>query len=312
LSFAANGRNLVAMSDIALPRVSANRPRPPLWRPSLHGSELRWGIALVVPYLAVFAVFVLYPMGYGLWMGSNPALYAELADDPTYWRALVNTLVFVGVAVNVKMLAALFLSGFFMRKRRWIKALLVIYILPWTVPAVPAYLSFHWMFVSQQGLLDTILEDIFGIDGPMWFGTHWLSLACNMASYVWKWMPLWTLILLAGRMAIPEDLYDAAKVDGAGPIDLFRRITLPLLANLYLISTLISTIWTVSDFTVTQFVSDGGPGQSTDVLATLGLSYALDQAKPYLGVAAGLSIVPVMILVVILLMRRLRATEVQL
>jgi multiple sugar transport system permease protein len=125
-------------------------------------------------------------------------------------------------------------------------------------------------------------------------------------------MPLWTLILIAGRMAIPEDLYDAAKVDGAGPIDLFRRITLPLLANLYLISTLISTIWAVSDFTVTQFVSDGGPGQSTNVLATLGISYALDMAKPYLGVATGLSIVPVMVLVVVLLMRRLRKAEVQL
>jgi multiple sugar transport system permease protein len=156
------------------------------------------------------------------------------------------------------------------------------------------------------------LQALFGIDGPMWFSSHWLSLGCNMASYVWKWMPLWTLILFGGRMAIPEELYEAAKVDGAGTLDLFRFITLPLLANLYLISTLISTIWTVSDFTVTQFVSDGGPGQSTEVLATRGISYALDMAKPDLGVAVGLSIVPLMILVVILLMRRLRATEVQL
>lgn len=312
LSFGANSRNLAGMTDLALPRISANQSKPPFWRPSVHRSELRWGIALVVPYLAVFVAFVLYPMGYGLWMGKDPALYAELVDDPTYWRAIVNTLVFVGVAVNVKMLAALALSGFFMRKRRWIKALLVIYILPWTVPAVPAYLSFHWMFVSRQGLLDTILQAVLGIDGPLWFSTHWLSLACNMASYVWKWMPLWTLILLAGRMAIPEDLYDAAKVDGAGPLDLFRRVTWPLLANLYLISTLISTIWTVSDITVTQFVSDGGPGQSTDVLATQGLNYALEMARPHLAVAAGLSIVPVMILVVVLLMRRLRKAEVQL
>ena len=300
------------MTDYALPRVSANRPRPPSWRRSPHGSELAWAVAFVLPYLAVFAGFVLYPMAYGLWMGSNPSLYAELADDPNYWKALVNTLVFVGVAVNIKMLAALLLSGFFMRKRRWIKALLVIYILPWTLPAVPAYVSFHWMFVSQEGLLGVLLQAVFGIDGPLWFNSHWLALACNMVSYVWKWMPLWTLILLAGRMAIPEELYDAAKIDGAGPLALFFRITVPLLANLYLISTLISTIWTVSDFTVTQFVSDGGPAQSTYVLATLGISYALDLARPYLGVAAGLSILPVMIPVVILLMRKLRASEVQL
>jgi multiple sugar transport system permease protein len=220
--------------------------------------------------------------------------------------------VFVGVAVNIKMLAALLLSGFFMRKRRWIKALLVIYILPWTLPAVPAFLSFHWMFIGQEGLLDTILHDVFGIDGPLWFNSHWLSLTCNMVSYVWKWMPLWTLIFLAGRMAIPEELYEAAEVDGAAPLDLFFRITLPLLANLYLISTLISTIWTVSDFTVTHFVSFGGPAQSTDVLATLSIIYALDLARPHLGVATGLSILPVMIPVIILLMHKLRTSEVQL
>jgi multiple sugar transport system permease protein len=300
------------MTDFALPRhVSARRP-PPSWHRHLHGSELGWAIAFVVPYLAVFVALVLYPMAYGLWMGANPALYAELAEDPNYWKALLNTLVFVGVAVNVKMLAALLLSGFFMRKRRWIKALLVIYILPWVLPAVPSYLSFHWMFVSEQGLIDTLLLNLFGIDGPMWFASHWLALVCNMISYVWKWMPLWTLIFLAGRMAIPEELYDAARVDGAGPLDLFRRITVPLLANLYLISTLISTIWTVSDFTVTHFVSDGGPAQSTDVLATQGMIYALELAKPHLSVAAGLSIVPVMIAVVALLMRKLRTAEVQL
>jgi len=300
------------MTDFALPRhVSARRP-PPSWHRHLHGSELGWAIAFVVPYLAVFVALVLYPMAYGLWMGANPALYAELAEDPNYWKALLNTLVFVGVAVNVKMLAALLLSGFFMRKRRWIKALLVIYILPWVLPAVPSYLSFHWMFVSEQGLIDTLLLNLFGIDGPMWFASRWLALVCNMISYVWKWMPLWTLIFLAGRMAIPEELYDAARVDGAGPLDLFRRITVPLLANLYLISTLISTIWTVSDFTVTHFVSDGGPAQSTDVLATQGMIYALELAKPHLSVAAGLSIVPVMIAVVVLLMRKLRTAEVQL
>ena len=131
------------MTDFALPRhVSARRP-PPSWHRHLHGSELGWAIAFVVPYLAVFVALVLYPMAYGLWMGAKPALYAELAEDPNYWKALLNTLVFVGVAVNVKMLAALLLSGFFMRKRRWIKALLVIYILPWVaaggalVPVVP-------------------------------------------------------------------------------------------------------------------------------------------------------------------------------
>jgi multiple sugar transport system permease protein len=181
------------------------------------------------------------------------------------------------------------------------------------LPAVPAFLSFHWMLVAdQQGLIDEMLAAVFGIAGPNWFESGWLALLCDGVAYVWKWMPLWTLIFLAGRMAIPQDLYDAAEIDGAGPCDRFVHITVPLLANLYLISTLISTVWTVGDYAPVYFISGGAPAMSSNVLSTLAFRYALDFVNPRLAVAAGLSALPVLIPAVILLMRRLRATEVQL
>ena len=246
-------------------------------------------------------------------MGSNPALYAELLSDPRYVRAAVNTVLFVGLAVNVQMILALLLSGFFMRRRRWIRALLVVYILPWTFPAVPAYLSFHWMFVAYpQGLPNNLLEALFGIEGPFWFDQKWLALSCDIAANTWKWMPLWTLVLLGGRISIPQDLYDAADVDGASPYQRFAYITVPLLANLYLISTLVSTIWTFGDYAPVLFVSGGSPAFGSEVISTLGFHYALDYAKPPLGVAAGLSILPLLIPAVILLMHLLKRTEVQL
>jgi multiple sugar transport system permease protein len=211
------------------------------------------------------------------------------------------------------MILALLLSGFFMRRRRWIKALLVVYILPWTLPAVPAYLSFHWMFVAYpQGLLNNLLEALFGIEGPFWFDQKWLALACDIAASMWKWMPLWTLILLGGRMSIPQHLYDAADVDGASPYQRFAYITVPLLANLYLISTLVSTIWTFGDYAPVLFVSGGSPAFGSEVISTLGFHYALDYANPPLGVAAGLSILPLLIPAVILLMHQLKRIEVQL
>jgi multiple sugar transport system permease protein len=291
--------------------VAADRP-PPGWHRHLHGTELVWGVAFVVPYVAVFVLFVAYPMAYGLWMGANPALYTALFDDPRFLRVLTNTLIYVGIAVNLKMLLAFLLSGFFMRRRVWIKGLLVLYILPWALPAVPAYLSFHWMLVSERGLIDTILWELFGIPGPLWFNYRWLAIASNIIAYMWKWMPLWTLIFLAGRMAIPQDLYEAADIDGASLAQRFRYITVPLLANLYFISTLLSTIWTVGDFTTVFIVSGGAPAMRSDVLATIGLQYALDSANPQLGVAAGMAALPLLIPVVILLMRRLRGDEVQL
>jgi multiple sugar transport system permease protein len=293
------------------PMATDRRP-PPAWHRHLRGSELTWAVAFVVPYLAVFIAFVAYPMAYALWMGANPTLYAKLLDDPRFVRAAVNTLVYVGIAVNLKMLCALLLSGFFSRPRRWIKALLVIYILPWTLPAIPAYLSFHWMMISDQGLLNSALWELFGINGPGWFNTRWLAVISNVIAYVWKWMPLWTLIFLAGRMAISQDLYDAADIDGASPFQRFRLITVPLVANLYLISTLISTIWTIGDFTAVFIVSGGGPAMNSDVLATIGQQLATDSGSPQLGVAAGLSALPLLLPVVILLMRRLRNEEVQL
>ena len=171
-------------------------------------------------------------------------------------RGAVNTVLFVGLAVNVQMVLALLLSGFFARRRWWIKALLVVYILPWTLPAVPAYLSFHWMLVAYpQGLLDNLITAMFGIEGPFWFNHGWLALDCDIVADVWKWMPLWTLIFLGGRMAIPQDLYDAADVDGASPYQRFAHVTLPLLANLYIVSTLIATIWAFGDYAPVLFIS---------------------------------------------------------
>jgi multiple sugar transport system permease protein len=293
--------------------VAPGRPRLPAWRGHLHGSDLSWSILFVIPYAALFVAFAIYPMGYALWMGSDPALYAELLSDPRYVGAALNTVLFVGLAVNLQMILALLLSSFFMRRRRWIRALLVVYILPWTLPAVPAYLSFHWMFVAYpQGLPNNLLEALFGIEGPFWFDQKWLSVGCNIVAHTWKWTPLWTLVLLSGRMSIPQDLYDAADVDGASPYQRFAYITVPLLANLYLISTLVSTIWTFGDYAPVLFVSGGAPAFGSEVVSTLGFHYALDYANPALGVAAGLSVLPLLIPAVILLMYRLKKTEVQL
>ena len=288
-------------------------PRLPRWRGSLHGSDLGWSIAFVLPYAALFAAFIVYPMAYGLWMGSNPALYAALVSDPRYLRAAANTVLFAALAVNVQMILALLLSGFFARRRRWIKALLVVFILPWTLPAVPAYLSFHWMFVAYpRGLPNNLLSALFGIDGPFWFNRGWLALGCDTVAAIWKWMPLWTLIFLGGRMAIPQDLYDAAEVDGASPYRRFAHVTMPLIANLYIVSTLIATIWTFGDYAPVLFVSGGTPAFESEVISTLGFHYALDFADPPLGVAAGLSLLPLLIPLTVVLMRRLQTTEVQL
>ncbi|MFL5268974.1 MAG: carbohydrate ABC transporter permease [Stellaceae bacterium] len=271
-----------------------------------------WAVAFVVPYAAVFLAFAVYPIGYALWMGGKPALYMELIDDPLYLRTAVNTLLFAGLGVNLQMFLALLLSGFFMRRRWWIRALLVIYILPWALPAVQAFTSVHWILIGEMGLVNRLLEELFGIEGPMWF-SHWgLAFGANVASYIWKWMPFWTLIFIAGRMMIPKELLEAAAIDGATDSRRFVHITVPLLASLYLVCTLLATAWAIGEFNTVFFVSNGSPVMSTEVLATLGFRYTFDSAKPALGVAAMMSALPVLIPIVILLLRRIQTREVQL
>jgi len=297
---------------LAIERGALNRPTRQSWPRPLHGSELAWAIAFVVPYAAVFLAFVIYPTAYGLWMAKEPSLYSELVADPLYVRTVVNTVLFVGLGVNVKMFLALLLSGFFMRPGWWMKALLLIFVLPWAVPQISTFISIHWMLNGEWGFLNNALYTLFHVEGAHWLNDRWTALGAVIVSHIWKWTPFWTLILLAGRMAIPLEIRDTARVDGATGVRGFVYITFPLLANLYLISTLLSTIFLLGDFNAVYFVSGGGPANSTHVLATLGIRNAFDIAQPRLGVAAVMSALPLVIPLVIILMRKLRTTEVQL
>jgi multiple sugar transport system permease protein len=291
---------------------SALRPRRSAWFGGLHGADYIWAIAFALPYMAIFLAFVVYPIGYGLYLGSDPQLYRDLWSDPRYLTTVVNTSLYVGIGVNLKMFLAFMLSGFFMRKSWWTKGLLVIFILPWATPALPAYMSIHWFLNGQWGMLNNILYLLFGIDGPIYLNDHWMGLASNIGAYIWKTLPFWTVILLAGRMAVPTELYEAAAVDGASGWFRFTHVTIPLMANLYLVCTLLDMVFALGDFNATYFVSGGGPAMSTEVLATLGIRYAFTTALPRLGVAAVMSALPLLIPLVILLMRKLRMSEGQL
>jgi multiple sugar transport system permease protein len=288
------------------------RGTSPLFGNLWGGSDLFWGAAFVVPYVAVFILLVLYPVAYGFWLGASPASYRALFADPIYMETVINTVIFVAVGVNLKLFLALLLSGFFMRPQKWVKALLLVFILPWAVPLIPTFISFHWMLNSQWGLINNALWDVAQMDGPPWLDNPSLALASNIVAYIWKWLPFWTLIFISARMAIPKELYEAADVDGASGLFRFVHVTFPLMASLYLVCTMLSTIWTLGDYNTVHFVSGGGPALQTHVLATLGIRDAFELSDPGLGMAAVISALPLLIPLVILLMRQLSRGQVQL
>jgi multiple sugar transport system permease protein len=289
------------LSAIALPGVG----EPP--KKSLTSWQV-WGVVLIAPYLLVFLAFVLYPVTYGLWLARHPQSYVTLFDDPIFFNTVVNTIVFLLVAVNLKFVLALFLSGFFVHDRAWIRWLSVIFIIPWAVPAIPTIFSIRFMLNPEWGLVNSLIFRFFQVDGPNWLNDPSIALGMAMLVHIWKALPFWTLILMAGRLAIPREQYEAASVDGASAWQKFKFVTWPSIRTLYLTSTLLSLIWTLGDFNSVYLLTGGGPADKTHVLATLGIRYIrldqVDQAMATIVVA-----LPFVLPLVWFMMKRLSGDE---
>jgi multiple sugar transport system permease protein len=276
-------------------------PRGPLW--GLSTPQV-WGIALLAPYMLVFLAFVIYPVGYGLWLARHPASYVALYNDPIFARAAFNTLIFLVIGINFKMVVALFLSGFFIQERSWIRWLSVLFILPWAVPSIPTILSVRFMFNPEWGMVNQLIFKFTGEDGPNWLNDPAVALTMAIGMHIWKSLPFWTLILMTGRLAIPGDLFEAAAVDGATWMQKFRFITWPSVRTLYLTCTLLSMIWTLGDFNSVYLLTGGGPADLTHVLSTLGIRYLrLDQLS--LAMASIVCALPFVVPLMYFMMKRL-------
>ena len=263
-----------------------------------------WGLILIAPYVLIFLAFVVYPVGYGLWLARHPVSYEKLLDDPIFFRSVVNTLVFLIVGINVKMSLALLLSGFFVQQRVWIRWVSLLFILPWAVPSIPTILSVRFMLNPEWGVINQVIFKLTAEDGPNWLNDPQLAMAFAMLMHIWKSLPFWTLILVAARLSIPADLYEAASVDGASSWQKFRFVTWPSMQTVYVTSTILSMIWTLGDFNSVYLLTGGGPADLTHVLATLGIRYLrLDEVD--MAMASIVCALPLVLPLVFFMMKRL-------
>lgn len=289
--------SVLASTDIAAATSQGDRRGKPL-------SAQKLGLLMLLPYIILFAAFVLYPVGYGLWLARHPASYVRLAADPIFVRTLINTLIFLGGGITLKMVIALLLSDFFVQDRWWIRLLALVFILPWAVPSITTILSIRFMLNPEWGIINHMIFALMGDDGPNWLNNPTLALGLAMVVHIWKSLPFWTLILVAARLAIPKDLYEAADVDGATTLQKFRFVTWPSLRTLWLTCLILSTLWSLGDFNSVYLLTGGGPADLTQVLATLGLRYLrLDQVD--MSVAAVVCAMPLVMPLIYFMMKRL-------
>jgi multiple sugar transport system permease protein len=291
------------------------RRTPPTERPVLF----------VLPTVSVLVVVALYPLVSTAWLSLRDELpifnisrfvgvahYLALWDDARFWRSLTNTCYFTAVSVSLEILlglgVALLLQQVF-PARGLVRALVLA---PWFVPTVVAARLWEWMYNPQFGIINFLLvQSGFVNQGVNWLGRPFLALHAAMLADVWKTMPFAALLILAGLQTIPVELYRAARVDGAGPMQAFRHITLPLLLPVLGVTFLFRMLDALRVFDVVYVLTGGGPANTTATLSIY--AYQLSFQTLQFGPGAAVAIIVFLLvfgvsLVSIWLLRRLGAS----
>jgi len=276
--------------------------------------EVLAGYLLVLPFIIFLFLFLLFPLGFELFISFfnekmkfvGSEYYRRLFVDPTYIESLINTALYVGIGVNVKMFLALLLANALVtmdfRGKRLYKTLIMI---PWVIPLVPSALNFRWMLDADYGIVNQVLKSI-GFPPVGWLINPQLAMSSVIFIHIWTNLPFWALILLSGLQSIPVALYDAAKVDGAGGYETFKYITLPLIKRLYITCTTLSTIWTMGDFTTIWVLTEGGPANATQIIATLAYREAFKFGNFGYAASMFIPILPALAILVVVLLRTLK------
>lgn len=284
---------------LAAPRTMTRR------RPAWMSEEARLGYALLAPAILILLAMIGYPAISGIWYSfqnkmigfANPRFigldnYVSLIQNPAVWKSVGRSLIYATTSVAIKLplgmgVALLLNQQFF--GRGMVRGIVL---LPWSLPLVVGVLIWTWMYSDLFGVFNSLLMRAHLVSAPINFlGDPKLALPSLILVNIWRGFPFFAINLLAGLQTIPEDLYEAGRVDGATRWQLFRHITVPGLKTVMQIVTLLSFIWTINDFTSPWVLTKGGPGTATEVFPII--TYKIAFIGLEVGKAAAL---PVMLL----------------
>jgi multiple sugar transport system permease protein len=239
--------------------------------------------------------------------------FSRAFDDPVFWRSLGNTLIFTGISMVLivvlgTVLANILIADF---KGKWVVRFLVL--LPWTTPVALSSISWLWLLDSIYSPIDWVLRHV-GLLGPgqnmYWLGQPGLAMGSVIAVHVWRLTPLAAIIVVAGLVAIPRDVEEAAKVDGAGYWRRMFEITTPMVLPVIAVSALFGAIFTFTDMAVVRVLTRGGPNDSTQVLASWAFYRGIEGGDVAQGAAVALFLFPLLLAAAIAILRVVRRIEV--
>ena len=239
--------------------------------------------AFVAPALVFLAAVLGWPLLQAVWLslqdvgviGSQGrfvglANYAAVLGDGRFWRALLRSLVWVAGNAAVQTLAALGAALILNQQFPGVRLARTWIILGWIVPTVVVVIIWRWLLSTSGGMINPLLVQAGVIDRPVgFFASRESAMTTLILINSWRWFPFTTLMLLAGLTRIPGELYEAARIDGAGAVKRFTRITWPLLQPTLLVLGVVGTLLSFNVFDVIWLLTAGGPAQATQTLPVL-------------------------------------------
>ena len=287
------------------------------------GSEWRLGFLFVLPIVALVLALVAYPFAYAIylsmtrkyvgvppiWVGLDN--YVKLTWDGFFQRAVVNSFVFTFGSVAVKLVLGMAMAAVLTSSIRFRSFFTGVLLIPWVAPTVVSALNFLWIYDYSLGVLNYLLVRVFRVlpTGVGWLSEPGTAMASVIAVNIWRGFPFFGISFLAGMKAIPAEMYEAAAVDGAGPLQRFRHVTLPGVKNIVIIVVLLSTIWTFNDFQIVYILTKGGPGGATQVLPVFTYEVAFGAQRLGEAIAVALYMLPALATVIVVLARYMRREQ---
>ena len=276
---------------------------------SQQKKDRRLGIILVIPVLFVIFAITGIPFVRAVYwsftnkvVGSKPSFvgvanYIRIFHDKIYWKSFFNTLVYTCGCIAAKFLLGLLWAVLLNQDLKGKGFFRTALLIPWALPGMVAAMTWRWMYDGTYGIINSLLLHSGIISTPIaWLSDPKLTLLSTMIVNVWRGVPFFMFSILGVLQTLDKQMYEAAIIDGAGIFQQFFHITIPNIANVLMVTTLLSTIWTFNDFENVWLVTGGGPLYSSSTIAT----YTYDMAfiQNYLGRALSLavSVIPILLI----------------
>src|SRR5438067_1249029 len=280
------------------------------------------GYLLVLPAVIYVLALLGFPLVLGIWYSLTDITVArdgrfiglknfvDVWRDPTFRLAVRNTLVIATVATAAKITLSVALAFLLLGAFRGRNLLRTLFVLPWTIPIALSTIAWKWMFHSQFSVVNWLLLHLGLIDQNIqWLGTPIPAMFAVILVSTWRAVPFGAIVVMAGLTALPADVVDAARVDGANWWQRFQQVIVPLIAPILFIAVLFDLIFTLTELTVVFLLTGGGPVDQTQVLANYALQVGVSGTQLGQGAAIALFMLPVLLILTILALRHIARRE---